>query len=241
MLYTSINNEKIKKLSKLKTKKKRDKENLFLVEGSHLVKEAYNSGYLNELFILDGNDFSLPVNINYISMNVLKYLSNVDSPSGIIGLCEKKQMKLDDDRILILDSIQDPGNLGTIIRSCVAFNINNIVINDKCVDPFSSKVIRASQGMIFKVNIVKKDLTEYLKSIKGNIFIYGTKVINGKSLKTIEKKSKFAIIMGNEGNGVDNKLLDLCDDYIYIPMNNKCESLNVGVATSIILYEFEVI
>ncbi len=241
MLYTSINNEKIKKLSKLKTKKERDKENLFLVEGSHLVKEAYNSGYLKELFLLDGNDFSLPVNINYISMNVLKYLSDVDSPSGIIGLCEKKQMKLDEDRILILDSIQDPGNLGTIIRSCVAFNINNIVINDKCVDPFGSKVIRASQGMIFKVNIVKKDLTEYLKSIKNNIFIYGTKVINGKSLKTIEKKSKFAIIMGNEGNGVDNKLLALCDDYIYIPMNNKCESLNVGVATSIILYEFEVI
>ena len=91
--------------------------------------------------------------------------------------------------------------------------------------------------MIFKINIVKKNLFDFLKEIKGHIPIYGTKVTGGKELKTLEKISDFAIIMGNEGNGVDSKLLDLCDEYLYISMNSNCESLNVGVATSIILYE----
>ena len=95
-----------------------------------------------------------------------------------------------------------------------------------------------SQGMIFKVNIIKCDLYDFLNKIKGDIPIYGTRVTLGKDLKSIEKNLKFAIIMGNEGNGVNQKLLDLCDEYLYIPMNKTCESLNVGVATGIILYEF---
>ncbi len=237
MIYSSINNFKIKELSKLKNKKHRDKQKLFLVEGDHLVKEAYNSGYLKELLLLEGSNFKLDIETNYITENVLKYLSNVDAPTGIIGVCEFKDMSLNGSKLLILDSIQDPGNLGTIIRSSVAFNIDTIIINDKCADIYSDKVIRSSQGMIFKINIVKKNLFEFLKEIKGHIPIYGTKVTGGKELKTLEKISDFAIIMGNEGNGVDSKLLDLCDEYLYISMNSNCESLNVGVATSIILYE----
>ena len=237
MIYSSINNFKIKELSKLKNKKHRDKQKLFLVEGDHLVKEAYNSGYLKELLLLEGTNFKLDIETNYITENVLKYLSNVDAPTGIIGVCEFKDMSLNGSKLLILDSIQDPGNLGTIIRSSVAFNIDTIIINDKCADIYSDKVIRSSQGMIFKINIVKKNLFEFLKEIKGHIPIYGTKVTGGKELKTLEKISDFAIIMGNEGNGVDPKLLDLCDEYLYISMNSNCESLNVGVATSIILYE----
>ena len=150
---------------------------------------------------------------------------------------KEKNMKLNGKKLLVLDSIQDPGNMGTIIRSSVAFNIDTIIINDKCVDIYSDKVIRSSQGMIFKTNIIKEDLHSFITKIKGQIPIYGTKVTGGKDLKTLEKISEFAIIMGNEGNGVDPKLLDLCDEYLYIPMNKNCESLNVGVATSIILYE----
>lgn len=238
MLYTSVTNLKIKNLSKLKTKKEREKANLFLVEGRHLTLEAYKAGYLKELLITEDQDFSLDVSTNYISKSVLKYLSSVDSPTGIIGVCELKKMELKGDKILILDGVQDPGNMGTIIRSSVAFNVDTIVINEKCADPFSEKVVRASQGMIFNVNIVKYDLDLFLNSIKGKMPIYGTKVTGGANLKTIEKNDKFAIIMGNEGNGVSDELLKLCDEYIYIPMNKKCESLNVGVATSIILYEF---
>ena len=237
MLYSSVNNPKIKQLAKLKTKKYRNKQNLFLVEGAHLVKEAYESGYLKELLLLENKTFNLDVETNYITENILNTLTEVESPVGIIGICTPKPMTLKGNKLLILDSIQDPGNLGTIIRSSVAFNIDTIIINDKCADPYSDKVIRSSQGMIFKTNIIKKDLTIFLNEIKGKIPVYGTKVDGGKDLKTLEKISKFAIIMGNEGNGVNPKLLDMCDEYLYIPMNSKCESLNVGVATSIILYE----
>ena len=237
MIYTSINNPKIKELSKLKIKKQRDKLGLFLVEDAHLVKEAYESGYLKELLLLENSEFKLDVLTNYVTENVLKYLTDVETPAGIIGVCEIKQMNLQGNKLLLLDGIQDPGNLGTIIRSSVAFNVDTIIINDKCADPYSNKVVRASQGMLFKTNIVKEDLNKFIKEIKGKIPIYGTKVTNGKNVKNLEKISKFAIIMGNEGQGVSQELLDLCDEYLYIPMNKKCESLNVGVATSIILYE----
>ena len=237
MLYSSINNPKIKELAKLKQKNYRDKQGLFLVEGAHLVKEAYESGFLEELLILEDKEFSLDTKTSYITKNVLKYLSDVETPVGIIGVCKLKNTTITGNKLLILDSVQDPGNLGTIIRSSAAFNIDTIIINDKCADPYSDKVIRSSQGMIFKTNIVKKDLYDYLKEIKGKIPIFGTKVTGGKNIKNIEKFQTFAIIMGNEGKGVDEKLLNLCDEYLYIPMNSKCESLNVGVATSIILYE----
>lgn len=237
MLYSSVNNPKIKELAKLKIKKYRDKQNLFLIEGKHLVQEAYNSGYLKELLLLENQTLNLSVKTNYITENVLKTLSAVETPTGIIGICEKKPMTLKGTKLLILDSIQDPGNLGTIIRSSVAFSVDTIIINDKCADPYSDKVIRASQGMLFKTNIIQRNLSDFLKEIKGQIPIFGTKVDGGKNLNTLEKNSKFAIIMGNEGSGVDKKLLDMCDEYLYIPMNAQCESLNVGVATSIILYE----
>lgn len=237
MLYQSVNNPKIKEISKLKLKKHREKQGLFLVEGAHLVKEAYDSGILEEMLLLEGKEFNLDVKTNYITKNVLKYLTEVETPVGIIGICKLSKNTIKGDKLLVLDSIQDPGNLGTIIRSSVAFDVDTIIINDRCADPYSDKVIRSSQGMIFKINIVKKDLYNYLDEIKGKIPIYGTKVTGGKNIKNLEKIQSFAIIMGNEGKGVDETLLNLCDDYLYIPMNEKCESLNVGVATSIILYE----
>ena len=105
---------------------------------------------------------------------------------------------------------------------------------------YNEKVLRATQGLIFSINIVRYDLPKEIIALKKQNFkIYATKVNGGKTLKNIEKPAKFAIIMGNEGNGVSNSLLELCDDYLYIPMNGKCESLNVGVATSIILYELD--
>lgn len=237
MLYTSVNNEKIKKLSKLKQKKYRDKNHLFLVEGPHLVKEAYESGFLKEVLLLENTDFKIDVETNFVTYNVLKYLSSVESPNKMVGVCSYKNMTLKGKKLLILDSIQDPGNMGTIIRSSVAFDVSTIIINENCADIYSDKVIRASQGMIFKANIIKTNLEDFLKEIKGTVPILGTKVTGGKNLKSLENFKEFAIIMGNEGNGVSEEILKLCDDYLYIPMKNNCESLNVGVATSIILYE----
>ncbi|MBR2840867.1 MAG: RNA methyltransferase [Bacilli bacterium] len=237
MYYESINNKKIKFLNQLKLKKYRDREGMFLVETENLVKEAYNNGYLKELYVREGININLDVETHYISDNVVKYLSDVKSSTGIFGLCNMKKMNLKEGRILVLDSVQDPGNMGTIIRSACAFNIDTIVINDKCADIYSSKVVRSSEGMIFNMNIIKCDLVDFINNIKKSHKVYGTNVNGGKSLKNVKKNEKFVIIVGNEGNGVSDILLNLADEFLYIPISGKCESLNVSVATGIILYE----
>ena len=233
-MYTSVNNEKIKYLKKLQNKIYRRQTNEFLVEGDHLVKEAYNAHLLKELYVEEDN-LNLNVKTNLIDKKVTKFLSEVETPTGIFGLCQIKENELKGNRLLILDNISDPGNLGTIIRSSVAFNIDTIVLSKDTVDPYNPKVIRASEGMIFHINIITEDLFEFIPKIKGKYPIYGTKVDGGKPLDEF-KTNKFAIIMGNEGNGVKPELLNMCDEYMYIPMNKNCESLNVAVATSIILY-----
>ncbi len=240
MLYSSIDNNKIKDLKKLHNKKYRDKKGLFLVEGKHLVLEAYKTGYLKELLLEENELLPLDVMTYYMTNNVKNYLSELETPTNVIGVCNKKEGIIKGNKIVYLDCIQDPGNLGTIIRSCVAFNIDTLVLSRDCVDLYNSKVIRASQGLVFHLNIVIADINEFCPNLKDNGYkIYGTKVTHGKSLKTIEKVSKFVIIMGNEGNGISELSSELCDEFIYIDMNDKCESLNVGVATSIILYELD--
>ena len=241
MLYSSVNNEKIKNIKKLNTKKYRDETNLYLIEGEHLVKEAYENNVLEELILLENTNLNINVKTSYVTKNVLNFISNLDTPNGIIGICKKKENKLQGNKIVILEDIQDPGNLGTIIRSSVAFNIDTLVLSSNTVDLYNPKVIRATQGMLFKLNIIiENDLENQIKNLKQNNYtIYTTNVKNGNSLKTIEKKDKVAIIMGNEGSGVSDKLNSLADKYLYIDMNKNCESLNVAVATSIILYELD--
>ena len=240
MIYTSTDNKKIKELKKLNVKKYRDQSNSFLVEGEHLVLEAYKKGLLEELFLEENTTLDLDVKTSYLSRNVIKFISELDNPSNIIGLCKKTEEKEVGKKVLVLDDIQDPGNFGTIIRSAVAFNIDTIVVSNNTVDLYNSKVIRASQGMLFNINIIKKDLNDFVSELKKQGYqIYATKVNGGKSLKTIEKMEKFAIIMGNEGAGVSAILMSLADSYLYIDMNSNCESLNVAVATSIILYELD--
>lgn len=241
MLYTSTQNEKIKNLRKLNNKKFRDENSLFLIEGEHLVLEAYKNGYLKELLLEENTSLSINVPTSYLTRNVMKFISELDNPSNIMGVCTKlvEQEELEN-KILVLDNVQDPGNLGTIIRSAVAFNIDTIILSDDTVDLYNSKVIRASQGMIFKINIVRKSLLEVIPNLKKQGYrIYATNVKNGKSLKNVEKVSKFAIIMGNEGLGVKESISSLADDFLYIDIAKDCESLNVAVAASIILYELD--
>ncbi len=238
MLYSSLENPKIKELKKLKTKKYRDILGKFIIEGEHLINEAYNLGYLEEIYALEDYQCDLDVKVNYVTKEVLKYITDLETPT-IIGVAKKMEEKDIGDKLVILDDIQDPGNLGTIIRSSVAFNIDTIILSNNSVDLYNDKVIRASQGMIFKINIIRKDIIPFISKVKNEYHIYGTKVNGGNSLKKIEKQKKFAIIMGNEGKGMSSELDNLCDEFIYIDMNKECESLNVGVATSIILYELD--
>lgn len=238
MLYSSVDNERIKNIKKLYTKKYRDLEGMFIVEGEHLVIEANKKGLLEELILLENTPFSLDVKISYVNEKVMKYISELDTAPNIIGICKKLDNSVIGNKVLVLDGIQDPGNLGTIIRSSVAFNIDTIVLGKKCVSLYNSKVLRATQGMIFSINIVEADSLEIVKELKNdNYQILSTRVDNGKDIKNININNKFALIMGSEGLGVSKEILNLSDDFVYIKMNNECESLNVAVATSIILYE----
>ena len=241
MVYTSVENEKIKDIKKLNQKKYRDKSGLFLVEGEHLVLEAYKAGYLRELLIEEDTLFLLDVDTSYVSHNILAFISELDTPPSMIGICRKKEcFESLRNRVLALDAVQDPGNLGTIIRSAVAFNIDTIILGKGTVDVYNSKVVRGSQGMLFHMNFMDGNLEEILPKLKENNYqIMGTRVTHGKSLKSVEKTEKFVIIMGNEGNGMSDEVSNLCDTFLYIDMNETCESLNVGVATSIILYELD--
>lgn len=238
MLYTSIENKKIKEYKKLQNKKYREQTGLFLIEGEHLILEAFKTGFLKEIILKEGLECYIDVTTHYASYNVMKYLSLLDTPTTMIGICKQKQSNEIKENILLLDGIQDPGNLGTIIRSAVAFHTSTIIISKDSVDIYNSKVIRASQGMLFHINIIKTDLEQIIPKLKEqNYEILSTKVTDGESIKRVAKNKKFAIIMGNEGSGVKSHIEKLCDGYLYIPMSSSCESLNVGVATSIILYE----
>lgn len=238
MIITSTDNKYIKEIKKLQTKKYRDLNNLFLVEGDHLVKEAKHEGYLKEVICLEGYD-NYDVKSTIVSENVMNYLSLL-SNCNVIGVVNKPNKSIKTNKIVMLDNIQDPGNLGTIIRSMVAFNFDTLIISKDSVDLYNEKVLRATQGMIFKLNIIIADLETIIPELKIEGYkIVGTNVVNGNDIKSLEKLDKLCIIMGNEGNGLKKSTSDLCDTFIYIKMNNACESLNVGVATSIILYELD--
>ena len=239
MVITSVENERIKNLCKLEKKKYRDLTNTYLIEGEHLVIEAFKAGVLDEIFVLEDSNFSFDVKTTVVSFDVMKKLSSMDTPINIIGLCHKNiNNEIIGNKVVLLDEVQDPGNLGTIIRSSVAFNVDTIVVSSNTVDFYNDKVLRSSEGMLFHINIVRKNLENFIDQLHDqNYVIYGTRVDGGKELKNIVSRDKMAIIMGNEGSGVKKSILDKCDEYLYIPMNSNCESLNVGVATSIILYE----
>ncbi len=238
MIITSLNNPTIKEISKLKNKKYRDLTNTYLVEGDHLVEEAYKNNLLTKIILLEDTICNYDIEKIYITKEVMKKLTELDTPNKIIGIVKKNTPLPIGNKILILDNIQDPGNLGTIIRSSVAFDIDTIVLSPNTVDIYNPKVIRSTQGMIFYTNIITLELKEFINEIKTkNYTIFGTNVRNGKNIKEITLPEKFALVLGNEGQGVSKEIESLCDDNIYIKMSSKCESLNVSVATSILLYE----
>lgn len=240
MLYSSLQNPKIKEICKLKQKKYRDQKGLFLVEGKVSVMEAYHKNVLREVFVREGFSFSLPIPTSLVTDTVMKHISSLESIPSIIGLCAKPTFSHMGDRIVILENIQDPGNIGTIVRSAVAFHASAVVLLEGCADPYGFKALRAMQGMIFHIPIFTLSFEEIYSFLKQNkIPLYGTKVNGGKEVFRLYKKEKFAIIMGNEGQGLREHTLSFCDDYLSIPMNTLCESLNVGVATSILLYELD--
>lgn len=231
-MIESVNNERIKEYAKLNQKKFRDETGMFIVEGEHLVEEALKFMEVVEIFSLDGRD-----NTTKVSESVMAKLSDLKSVPPILAVLKKKENTIPNGNIIVLDNIQDPGNLGTIIRSAKAFDFKAIILSEDSVDEYNSKVIRASEGMMFSTNIIRTDLKKFLLDISNNYDILTTDVNGGENIRDLKSEWDIALIMGNEGKGVREEISSLADKKIYIPMSEDVESLNVGVAASILMYE----
>lgn len=232
MIITSLKNEKVKYWYNLRNKKFRDQERRFLIEGDHLINEAKNQNLVIEtISIVDKNaDY-------YVTKEIMEKISEQKSISYNAAVVRFIKEDSITGNVLILDGVQDPGNLGTIIRSCIAFGVSNIILSDNSVDLYNSKVVRATEGMIFNINVLRRNLIEFIPIVKNLGYkIVGTDVKNGINIKNINKEN-IAIVMGSEGKGLSDDVKNMCDNFVYIKMDNACESLNVGVATSILLYE----
>lgn len=239
----SNNNAYIKDLMKLKEHKYRVLNKMFLVEGFHLVKEAYNKHLLKQILFIKENDINEFKDIDCIKVNneIIKSLSDTTTPQNIIGVCNIKEYNIDYkeiNHVLILDNVNDPGNVGTLIRSALGFNIDLIILSNNSVDVYNGKVVRSTQGAIFSLPIIYRDLKEEISLLKqNNIKVIGTTLDSSIDLDKIKKLDKYAIILGNEANGIEKEIKELTDINVIIPINPKLESLNVSIAGAIVMYE----
>jgi len=231
-MVLSDNNQKIKDLIKLNMPKYRKELQMFIVEGPHLVNEAREANLLIEAFSIEEN-----AGYTQISEKAMKNISHTDTLVREIGLCKMINKNDYSDKMLLLDGIQDPGNLGSLMRSAKAFGFNTIVLGNGTCDIYNDKVIRASQGAIFKLNFIKENLEEFIPKLNDYI-VYGTNVKKGISVSNCIKNKKIALVLGNEGNGISHSVDSLIKNNIYIPLEN-VESLNVTVAGSILMYELK--
>ena len=253
-VITSKDNEMIKEIKKLKEKKYRDQEGKYIIEGIKLVKEAIEEkAKISKIVVCEDciNDGSIEQNLMYeiakfncvgVTEKVFKTLTEVATPQGILAVIEKNtnsQINYNEDIIVILDGIQDPGNLGTILRTIDSTNLKQIILSEKCADSYNPKVVRSTMGAIFRINIIEsKNILETLKDIKKKNFkVMATSLETDNSIYTVDYNKK-AIVIGNEANGVSKEVLELADEKIKIPMLGKTESLNAAVATGVILYEY---
>lgn len=244
MLITSKDNKVVKDIKKLKQKKYRD--NKFIIEGHTMIEEAIKENVKIECIVISENYKSNSSFDNYktieVTKSIFKELTELETSTGILAVVEKENFQTEVDRnvnfILALDSLQDPGNLGTIIRTADAAGLNQIIISKGTVDPYSAKVIRSTMGSIFRINIIEaEDLGETLSDLKENGFkISATILEKAKSLYETDLNKK-VVVIGNEANGVSEEIKNISDENIKIPMLGKAESLNASIAAGIVIYE----
>ncbi len=236
----STNNLIIKNLLKLT-----NKDNYFLIEGVHLIDEALKNNLVKEIFLVEKflSIYKNFPNICLVNDKVIKKLSSVEEPQGIIALCEKKQVhKSNNNKILILDSIQDPGNLGTIIRSAAAFNFDKIIASPNSVSLYNQKVLRSTQGLFMKVEYETENLDLTFKKLKLQKYHIFSTFLNEKDnleiidlINKIDNNKQIALVIGSEAKGINLKYAKYIDTNLKLNTNS-VESLNLAVAGSILMY-----
>ena len=254
-VISSKENELIKHIKKLKDKKERDLSNEYIIEGIKLIQEAIQEkAKIKQIIICEECEKAeaIPKEIMYeiaryeciyITKKLYNYLTEVKTPQGILAVIEKesneKNIDYTQEIIVALDGIQDPGNLGTILRTVDSIGLTQILVSKDTADSYNPKVVRSTMGAIFRVKIIEcEDLEETLKEIKKHKFeIVVTSLQTKNSIYDIDYNKK-VIVIGNEANGVQEKIQQLADKKVKIPMLGKTESLNASVATGIILYEY---
>ena len=240
MDITSLTNTKVKEWVKLQKKKHRDECGLFLIEGEHLIEEANMLGIIEQVIIPIGGivDFNSS-EIYHVTPEIMKKISTNVSVPKIVAVCRYFELEpIQYSKILILDGIQDPGNIGTIIRTAVSFEFDVIYLSMEAVDRYNDKLIRATQGALFQIPILQTELTSLISELKEKgVKVVATNLEETTALQEATIPNSFALVLGSEGNGVSKEVLALSDYKVRIEMQG-FESLNVGVAAGIVMYHF---
>lgn len=242
-MIQSTSNEHIKQVAKLKQKKYREMKQEFLAEGEHLTFEASKQGLVKEIFCLEPNDISFyDGKTTQVSANVLEKLTFSKTPQAMVALCQMPCIDFDVSkmkRVFLLDGLQDPGNIGTIIRTSLAMGFDGIMLSKDCVDLYNDKLLRACQGANFYLPIWQGDLQRAIQTLKQHQFVvYATALRNARPIQQFSNEAQMAFVLGNEGNGVKEETIAKCDSTIYIPIKT-AESLNVAVCAGMIAFNFQ--
>ena len=242
----SKDNKEFKKYKSLLVKKHRDKAGEYLVEGQRFVDQAILQNQEISAVIIEQSHEDLIEQYSNMTVVILddtcfKELSDTVHSQGIIAIVKKKiSCEIEYERpILVLDRIQDPGNLGTIIRTAVAAGISQVALSKMTVDPYNPKVVRSTAGALYSIDLIEsQDLNEMIKNLKQRDYqIIGTTMGANRHFDAVEYGLKTAIIIGNEGNGISEDILEQTDFNISIPLFGEVESLNASIAAAIVLYE----
>ncbi|CEA00660.1 Putative TrmH family tRNA/rRNA methyltransferase [Jeotgalicoccus saudimassiliensis] len=242
-VISSKDNTRIKNYRKLHTAKGRKKSEQFLIEGVHLVEEAVNYNQPVDVIIIE-DGFNHELNIDkfkvlYVSRDVMKTLSTLDTPPGIAAVVnQQKPGKVDYNRVLLLEDIQDPGNLGTLIRTADAFGFKTVLVTPKSADPYNPKVLRGAQGSHFHLNILQREAAEAAEAFKG--IKIGTSLNDAVYIDDFNKPDgDIMLVLGNEGQGLSDETLGMMDINAKINMPGSSESLNVAIAGAIMMHHFK--
>ncbi|MPW25110.1 RNA methyltransferase [Alkalibaculum sp. M08DMB] len=248
-IIESNSNKHVKHILKLKAKKYREQYKEFILEGLKLIDEAIIAKEnIRAIYVSSSNINDLKVEIeNYKEMypifiveeNIFKKLTSMQNSEGVLAINRfQDERELDDSNVIILDRVQDPGNLGTIIRTGDAAGFNNIICGEGCVDIYNEKTIRASMGSLFHVNL-RKDvdiLNEIVNLKQAGYIVIGSDLGTDYYYTDLCEKKKYVLVIGNESNGIKEEILNICDERIKIPIYGQAESLNASVAAGILMY-----
>ena len=240
-MIISKENSRYKMWSKLSQKKYRQREQLFLVEGEHLVLEAKKAGVLVDVLVCAGVSFNIDVPITYLAKPLFEKLTSTVTSAGIMAVCRMQEGSIKkNNRLLLVDGIGDPGNLGTLIRSALAFGFDGLVLSEDTVDVYNEKVVRATQGALFKLAIHRRNLVDYVIKLQSlDVVVYAATLnATAKVIGDLLPAENMAFIVGSEGAGIRESLVEISDGNVVIEMSLAVESLNVGVAGSILMHHF---